>query len=115
MSSYERQHAFKVCANALQNREASALNVKEEQICYDFLMNLSLSGDDERLRERREDLFPGAVVLRRSALAKDMALLAALDDVLAVSPFRESFTPGGQKMSVRITGLRRIWCRRGVR
>ena len=67
-------------------------------------MNLSLFGDDERLREWREDLFPGAVVLRRFALAKDMALLAALDDVLAVSPFRESFTPAGQKMSVRITG-----------
>lgn len=65
---------------------------------------IDLFGDDERLRQWREELFPGAVVLRRFALAQDRALLAALDDVVAVSPFRDSFTPGGLKMSVRITG-----------
>lgn len=67
-------------------------------------MLIDLFGDEERLRQWREELFPGAVVLRRFARSQDRALLAALDNVVAVSPFRDSFTPGGLKMSVRITG-----------
>lgn len=68
-------------------------------------MNFELFSDDsERLRQWREDLYPGAVVLRRFCLANDEALLAAVLGVAAVSPFRESFTPGGAKMSVYTTG-----------
>ena len=43
----------------------------------------------------QEPLAPGAVILRRFALSRATALLAGIDEVTAVSPFRHMVTPGG--------------------
>ena len=51
----------------------------------------------------REPLAPGAWVLRGFALDHETALLAALDRVIAVSPFRHLITPGGLRMSVAMS------------
>lgn len=51
----------------------------------------------------REDLVPGAVVLRAFALAEADDLLAALAPVITAAPFRHLQTPGGQTMSVAMT------------
>ncbi|MDR3533121.1 MAG: DNA oxidative demethylase AlkB [Rhodopila sp.] len=48
-------------------------------------------------------LGPGAVLLSAFAKTADRALLAALADVLKVSPFRHMVTPGGFTMSVAMT------------
>lgn len=50
-----------------------------------------------------EPLAPGAVVLRRLAREKSAALLAAIDEVETLSPFRQMVTPGGYTMSVAMT------------
>lgn len=50
-----------------------------------------------------EPLAPGAVVLRRLARENGATLLAAIDRVAAVSPFRQMVTPGGYTMSVAMT------------
>ena len=50
-----------------------------------------------------EPLAPGAVVLRRLAREQSDALLAAIAQVAAVSPFRHMVTPGGYTMSVAMT------------
>lgn len=71
---------------------------------YHNSMNLDLFSDEDRLHQWREDLYPGAVVLRRYAVARDKALLAAVESVVAVSPWREALTPGRLKMSVLVTG-----------
>lgn len=55
----------------------------------------------------REELAPGAVVLRGFALPRVAALLAALRDVTAVAPFRQMITPGGYRMSVTMSGCGR--------
>jgi len=51
----------------------------------------------------QEQLAPGAVVLRGFARSDETALLAALQDVIAVAPFRHMITPGGFRMSVAMT------------
>jgi alkylated DNA repair protein (DNA oxidative demethylase) len=51
----------------------------------------------------QEPLAPGAVILRRFALSRAAALLAGIDEVAAVSPFRHMVTPGGYTMSVAMT------------
>jgi alkylated DNA repair dioxygenase AlkB len=48
----------------------------------------------------QEPLAPGAVILRRFALSRAAALLAGIEEVTAVSPFRHMVTPGGYTMSV---------------
>jgi alkylated DNA repair protein (DNA oxidative demethylase) len=48
-------------------------------------------------------LAPGAAVLARFAEASDRTLLAALADVVRVSPIRRMTTPGGWRMSVGMT------------
>ncbi|HGH5979924.1 TPA: DNA oxidative demethylase AlkB [Kluyvera georgiana] len=50
-----------------------------------------------------EPLAPGAMILRRLARAHSTALLAAIEQVAAVSPFRHMVTPGGYTMSVAMT------------
>jgi alkylated DNA repair protein (DNA oxidative demethylase) len=45
----------------------------------------------------------GAMLLRGAALSFEKALLAALNDVTAASPFRHMVTPGGYRMSVAMT------------
>ena len=51
----------------------------------------------------REELAPGAVLLRAFAASEAPALLAALQEVLGRSPFRRMTTPGGYRMSVAMT------------
>ena len=51
----------------------------------------------------REDLAPGAVLLRGRALADEEALLAALQAIVEAAPFRRMVTPGGFTMSVAMT------------
>jgi len=52
---------------------------------------------------RPERIGRGAAVLRGFAAAEAPALVAALDRVLAVAPFRNMVTPGGFRMSVAMT------------
>lgn len=52
---------------------------------------------------RREDLAPGAVLLRGFARQAAEALLAAIDVVAHAAPFRNMQTPGGHRMSVAMT------------
>ncbi|RCW78527.1 DNA oxidative demethylase AlkB [Paracoccus lutimaris] len=51
----------------------------------------------------REVLAGGAVLLRGFALPHDKALIAAIDAVAAISPFRNMQTPRGFTMSVAMT------------
>src|ERR1700753_2885024 len=52
---------------------------------------------------RRLPLSQGAMLLGASALPTETPLLAALDSVVAQSPFRHMITPGGFTMSVAMT------------
>ncbi|GHD56560.1 DNA oxidative demethylase AlkB [Jeongeupia chitinilytica] len=66
----------------------------------------------------REDLAPGAVVLRGFALPMVPALLAGVEAVTASAPFRHLVTPGGQTMSVAMSNTGALgWVsdRRGYR
>lgn len=51
----------------------------------------------------KEILADGAVLLRGAALPLERELLAALDGITAVSPFRHMVTPGGYQMSVAMS------------
>jgi len=51
----------------------------------------------------QEPLAPGAVVLRRLAVADAATLLRDIEAVAALSPFRHMVTPGGYTMSVAMT------------
>jgi len=51
----------------------------------------------------QEPLTPGAVVLRRFAVASAAVLLGEIHAVSAISPFRHMVTPGGYTMSVAMT------------
>ena len=65
-----------------------------------------------------EPLAPGAVVLRRFALAEDVQLLAALQAVIEQAPLRHMVTPGGFRMAVAMTNCGALgWVsdRRGYR
>lgn len=66
-------------------------------------MTLNLFEDSALCRTWREELGPGAVVLRGFALEYQATLLAALYEVIAQAPFRYMFTPGGLRMSVAMT------------
>lgn len=46
---------------------------------------------------------PGALLLRGWAASAEAKLLAALDAIAAIAPFRHMVTPGGFRMSVAIT------------
>lgn len=52
---------------------------------------------------RREQLAPGATVLRQIAVPHETALLSGLRDVVARAPIRHMITPGGFRMSVALT------------
>lgn len=56
----------------------------------------------------QEPLAPGAMILRRFALSRAAALLAGIDEVAAVSPFRQMVTPGGYTMSVAMTNCGKL-------
>jgi alkylated DNA repair protein (DNA oxidative demethylase) len=51
----------------------------------------------------REAMADGAVILRGKALAFETDILAALQTITAISPFRHMTTPGGFVMSVAMT------------
>jgi len=65
-------------------------------------MTLSLFGADED-QVWREELAPGAVVLRGFALTSETALVAAIDAIVIAAPFRNMETPGGFRMSVAMS------------
>ena len=50
----------------------------------------------------QEPLAPGAVILRRFALSRAAALLAGIDEVTAVSPFRHMVTPGDERAGLSV-------------
>jgi len=64
--------------------------------------NLTLF-DDAPPAEMREQLAPGAWVLRGFAHAHADALLREIESIAAASPFRHLVTPGGKTMSVAMT------------
>ena len=55
-------------------------------------------------RAATEAIAEGAVLLRGRALDRDRALLDAIAEIEARSPFRHMTTPGGYRMSVAMTG-----------
>jgi alkylated DNA repair protein (DNA oxidative demethylase) len=55
------------------------------------------------VRPWREDLCPGALVLRHFVQPRETALLAALDDISGAAPLRHLVTRGGFRMSVAMT------------
>lgn len=62
--------------------------------------NLDLFDLPSEIEPRQESLGPGAAVLRGFATADAPVLLAALQDVIGLAPFRHMVTPGGFRMSV---------------
>jgi len=52
---------------------------------------------------QKEELADGAFLLRGFALREEAALLRAVQNVTATSPFRHMVTPGGYRMSVAMT------------
>lgn len=66
-------------------------------------MTLSLFPELDRAQNGKEELCPGAVVLRGFALPHESALWAALQEVTACAPYRNMVTPGGYRMSVSMT------------
>jgi alkylated DNA repair protein (DNA oxidative demethylase) len=64
---------------------------------------MSLFDQTESAEPRKEDLCPGAFVLRGFALPNETALLNAVREVAARAPFRQMVTPGGFPMSVAMT------------
>jgi alkylated DNA repair protein (DNA oxidative demethylase) len=66
-------------------------------------MTLNLFADAEQGRTWREELCPGAVVLRRFAMPDETAIFAALHGITVKAPFRHMVTPGGFLMSVAMT------------
>ena len=57
----------------------------------------------ESVEPRKEEIAPGAFLLRGFALEDEPAILKAIDEVKAKSPFRHMITPGGFRMSVAMT------------
>ncbi|WP_112311275.1 DNA oxidative demethylase AlkB [Pseudogemmobacter bohemicus] len=77
-----------------------------------------LFGAAEPAQQGREDLAPGAVLLRSRALAVAGAIAEGIAAIAAVSPFRHMVTRGGFAMSVAMTNCGRAgWVsdRRGYR
>lgn len=66
-------------------------------------MTMSLFGPTSGLEPRREELSPGALVLRGFALPHEVAIPHGLHEVTAKAPFRHMVTPGGFRMSVAMT------------
>lgn len=67
-----------------------------------MMLPLFPDADTERLPER-EELCPGAVLLRGFALTREAGILDALHVITAEAPFRHMITPGGFCMSVAMT------------
>lgn len=66
-------------------------------------MTLSLFEDAALYQAQREELCPGATVLRGFAAPHETAIFEALGCITAQAPFRHLITPGGFRMSVAMT------------
>lgn len=66
-------------------------------------MTLDLLADAGGTQTWREQLGPGAVVLRGLALADAAALLGEIRQIVALAPFRHMVTPGNFRMSVAMS------------
>lgn len=66
-------------------------------------MTLDLLADAGGTQTWREQLGPGAVVLRGFALADAVALLDEIRQIVALAPFRHMVTPGNFRMSVAMS------------
>jgi alkylated DNA repair protein (DNA oxidative demethylase) len=66
-------------------------------------MTMNLFDHTSRAQPRKEELAPGAYLLREFALADETAHVDALREVATISPFRHMVTPGGFHMSVAMT------------
>ena len=64
-------------------------------------MTLNQFGDAEQGRMWREELCPGAVVLRGFAVPYETAIVAALHGITSQAPFRHMITPGGFHLTFR--------------
>jgi len=62
-----------------------------------------------------EEIYPGAVLMRGLALAQNVELFSAIEDILAAAPLHHAMTPGGLPMGVMVSdcgtpeGFRRRW------
>jgi DNA oxidative demethylase len=84
----------------------------------DEALTLDLFGDLKSAELRREELAPGAFILRGFALPVETELLKSLQEVVERAPFRHMVTPGGFRMSVGMTNCGALgWVtdRRGYR
>ncbi len=63
---------------------------------------------DEELSPTHEVLAEGAVLMRGLALGVDGRLLAGVETVAGLVPFRQMLTPGGFRMSVAMTSCGRL-------
>ena len=70
----------------------------EESFQFDGMSNLELFE-----QPAREELAPGAALLRGYAAARAPALLTAVGEIAAAAPLRHLVTPGGYTMSVAMT------------
>jgi DNA oxidative demethylase len=66
-------------------------------------LTMSLFGHSGDVELSKENLCPGAFVLRGFALPDEAALLNAVREVAARAPFRHMITPGGFRMSAAMT------------
>lgn len=66
-------------------------------------MTLDLFEHARRDLPDRQELCPGASVLRNFATRDDAVILAALHVIASAAPFRHMTTPGGLRMSVAMT------------
>jgi alkylated DNA repair protein (DNA oxidative demethylase) len=66
-------------------------------------MNLNLFDSLDDPAPSREEIAPGATVLRQFLARGDTALLRAIEGVAAKAPFRHMITPGGFRMSAAMT------------
>src|ERR1041385_6678423 len=57
----------------------------------------------DSVEPRKEEIAPGAFLLRGFALQNEAAIVNAIDEVTTGSPFRHMITPGGFRMSVEMT------------
>jgi alkylated DNA repair protein (DNA oxidative demethylase) len=66
-------------------------------------MTMSLFDNPSTTEPSKEELAPGAFLLRAFALPNETGLLDAFREVTTTAPFRHRVTPGGFRMSVAMT------------
>ena len=71
-------------------------------------MTMSLFEDPSNIELSEEPVGPGATILRNFAISEETEILSGLSDVVSKVPFRHMITPGGSRMSVAMTKLRRF-------